>query len=60
MIKKNAIQEKAPQKEKRLATKIPTSLHTNLKVIAVKQNKTMEEIICEVLEKEVEKHKNYL
>ena len=42
------------EKKKRLTIDIPTSLHTKLKISAVKSGQTMGEIICDMLEKNIE------
>lgn len=41
-------------------TRIPLALHADIKVIAVRTGKRIEDIVKEVLEKEVEKQKKYL
>jgi predicted HicB family RNase H-like nuclease len=39
----------ARESKKRLTIDIPASLHTKLKIAAVKRGKTMAEIICNIL-----------
>ena len=48
------------KKRTKKSTMIPIVLHTKLKIIAAKTGKGIEEVIRKTLEKEVEKHKNYL
>jgi hypothetical protein len=52
--------ERKKKTGRRLAVTVPTLLHTKLKVIAAQIGKTMEDVTCSALEKEVEKHKNCL
>jgi hypothetical protein len=41
------------EKKKRLTIDIPASLHTKLKITAVKRGETMAEIICGILEEQL-------
>jgi hypothetical protein len=41
------------EKKKRLTFDIPASLHTKLKITAVKTGETMGEIICNILEEKL-------
>jgi hypothetical protein len=41
------------ENRKRLTIDIPASLHTKLKIMAVKRDETMAEIICNVLEEKL-------
>jgi macrodomain Ter protein organizer (MatP/YcbG family) len=41
------------ENKKRLTIDIPISLHTRLKIVAVKRGETMAEIICSILEEKL-------
>ncbi len=43
----------AREKKKRLTIDMPVSLHTKLKITAVRRGETMAEIICNVLEEKL-------